>query len=59
MIQAAIADLHLRHPRDWEQIAFLYERLEHITDSPVVTMNRAIAVAEVQDPSSTRRTRRA
>ena len=52
MIQAAIADLHLQHPRDWEQIALLYERLEHITGSPVVTMNRAIAVAELQGPEA-------
>ena len=48
LIQAAIADLHLREPHDWEQIALLYQRLEHITRSPVVTMNRAIAVAELE-----------
>ena len=48
VIQAAIADLHLQHPRDWEQIAFLYERLEYITGSPIVAMNRAIAVAELE-----------
>jgi RNA polymerase sigma-70 factor, ECF subfamily len=47
VIQAAIADLHLRVPRDWEEIALLYERLEQLTGNPVVTMNRAIAVAEV------------
>jgi RNA polymerase sigma-70 factor, ECF subfamily len=46
-LQAAIADLHLREPRDWNQIALLYQRLEQITSSPVVTMNRAIAVAEL------------
>ncbi len=51
-IQAAIADLHLQQPRDWEQIEILYERLEHITSSPVVTMNRAIAVAELQGPEA-------
>ena len=50
LIQAAIADLHLRQPRNWEQIALLYERLEQITSSPVVTMNRAIAIAELQGP---------
>jgi RNA polymerase sigma-70 factor (ECF subfamily) len=49
-LQAAIAELHLRRPRDWEQIAFLYERLEQITGSPVVTMNRAIALAELHGP---------
>jgi RNA polymerase sigma-70 factor (ECF subfamily) len=50
LIQAAIADLHLRQPRDWGEIALLYRRLEHITKSPVVTMNRAIAVAELEGP---------
>ncbi|HVY96191.1 MAG TPA: sigma-70 family RNA polymerase sigma factor [Solirubrobacterales bacterium] len=49
-IQAAIADLHLREPRDWREIALLYERLEQLTGSPVVTMNRAIAVAELEGP---------
>jgi RNA polymerase sigma-70 factor (ECF subfamily) len=49
-IQAAIADLHLREPRDWEEIELLYQRLEHITSSPVVAMNRAIAVAELEGP---------
>ncbi len=47
LIQAAIADLHLQEPRDWEEIALLYQRLEQISGSPVVTMNRAIAVAEL------------
>ncbi len=52
VIQAAIADLHLREPRDWEEIALLYRRLEHITSSPVVTMNRAIAIAELDGPDA-------
>jgi RNA polymerase sigma-70 factor, ECF subfamily len=52
VIQAAIADLHLRLPRDWEQIELLYRRLEHITGSPVVTMNRAIALAELEGPEA-------
>ena len=52
LIQAAIADLHLSEPRDWEEIALLYERLEHITRSPVVTMNRAIAIAELEGPEA-------
>jgi RNA polymerase sigma-70 factor, ECF subfamily len=50
VIQAAIADLHLRQPRDWSEIAHLYRRLEELTNSPVVTMNRAIAVAELEGP---------
>ncbi len=52
IIQAAIADLHLEHPRDWAKIALLYRRLEQITSSPVVTMNRAIAVAELDGPEA-------
>jgi RNA polymerase sigma-70 factor (ECF subfamily) len=51
-IQAAIADLHGQEPRDWENIALLYRRLEDITNSPVVTMNRAIAVAELEGPGT-------
>jgi RNA polymerase sigma-70 factor (ECF subfamily) len=51
-IQAAIADLHLQRPRDWEQIALLYERLERMTGSPVVAMNRAIAVGELHGPEA-------
>jgi RNA polymerase sigma-70 factor (ECF subfamily) len=52
LMQAAIAHLHLQVPRDWEQIALLYQRLEHITSSPVVAMNRAIAVAELKGPEA-------
>jgi RNA polymerase sigma-70 factor (ECF subfamily) len=51
-LQAAIADLHLREPRDWEEIALLYQRLEDITASPVVAMNRAIALAELNGPQA-------
>ena len=51
-LQAAIADLHLAQPHDWEQIALLYERLERITSSPVVAMNRAIAVGELHGPEA-------
>jgi RNA polymerase sigma-70 factor, ECF subfamily len=52
ILQAAIADLYLREPRDWEEIELLYRRLEQITGSPVVTMNRAIAVAELEGPEA-------
>ena len=44
-----------QEPRDWEQIALLYRRLEHITGSPVVAMNRAIAVAELDGPEAATR----
>jgi RNA polymerase sigma-70 factor, ECF subfamily len=52
VLQAAIADLHLREPRDWQEIEALYQRLEHLTRSPVVTMNRAIAIAELEGPEA-------
>jgi RNA polymerase sigma-70 factor, ECF subfamily len=46
VLQAAIASLHMREPRDWPQIAGLYGELDRLTGSPVVELNRAIAVAE-------------
>src|SRR4051794_10653357 len=52
LLQAAIADLHLHQPRDWAQIAALYEALVRLTGSPVVEMNRAIAVAEIDGPEA-------
>ncbi len=48
-LQAAIAALHAEAPSpeetDWEQIAALYGELEQSTGSPVVSLNRAVAVA--------------
>jgi RNA polymerase sigma-70 factor, ECF subfamily len=52
VLQAAIADLHLDEPRDWEQIALLYGTLSRLTGSPVVEVNRAIAVGEVEGPAA-------
>ena len=52
LVQAAIADLHLREQHDWEEIEILYRRLEELTASPVVTMNRAIALAELEGPEA-------
>jgi RNA polymerase sigma-70 factor (ECF subfamily) len=51
-VQAAIADLHLQKPRDWRQIAALYDTLALQTGSPVVELNRAIAVAEFDGPEA-------
>jgi RNA polymerase sigma-70 factor (ECF subfamily) len=50
VLQAAIASLHADEPRDWKQIAALYGELARATGSPVVELNRAIAVAEDQGP---------
>jgi RNA polymerase sigma-70 factor (ECF subfamily) len=48
VVQAAIASLHADDPRDWTQIAALYGELARLTDSPVVELNRAVAVAEAE-----------
>jgi RNA polymerase sigma-70 factor (ECF subfamily) len=45
-VQAEIASRHMEEPRDWPQIAGLYAELVRLTGSPVVELNRAIAVAE-------------
>jgi RNA polymerase sigma-70 factor (ECF subfamily) len=52
VVQAAIASLHADEPRDWPHIAALYGELSGLTDSPVVELNRAVAVAEAQGPAA-------
>jgi RNA polymerase sigma-70 factor (ECF subfamily) len=53
VLQAAIAALHADPPpRDWPQIAALYGELARISDSPVVELNRAIAVGEADGPAA-------
>lgn len=51
-IQAAIAALHARAASpeltDWDQIEFLYATLERMEPSPVVTLNRAVAVSKAR-----------
>ncbi len=53
-LQAAIAALHCTAPSyeetDWVQIDFLYAGLEQAQPSPVVTLNRAVAISKVQGP---------
>ncbi len=55
-IQAAIAALHARASRaedtDWAQIDLLYANLERLQPSPVVTLNRAVAVSKVRGPQA-------
>jgi RNA polymerase sigma-70 factor (ECF subfamily) len=55
-IQAAIAALHARASRpedtDWAQIDLLYAGLERLQPSPVVTLNRAVAVGKAQGPAA-------
>src|SRR5262249_20607486 len=55
-LQAAIAAVHGRAKRkedtDWAEIVRLYERLERIQPSPIVALNRAVAVAMVDGPAA-------
>jgi RNA polymerase sigma-70 factor (ECF subfamily) len=52
VLQAAIASLHAEAQCDWAEIAALYDQLGRLTDSPVVELNRAIAVAELDGPEA-------
>jgi RNA polymerase sigma-70 factor (ECF subfamily) len=52
VVQAAIASLHAEEPRDWPHIAALYGELARLTDSPVVELSRAVAVAEADGPEA-------
>jgi RNA polymerase sigma-70 factor (ECF subfamily) len=52
VLQAAVASLHTEDSPDWPEIAVLYRRLAQLTGSPVVELNRAIAVAEADGPEA-------
>lgn len=53
-VQAAIAAVHCRAARaedtDWAQIVKLYDMLQQLQPSPIVQLNRAVAVAMAQGP---------
>jgi RNA polymerase sigma-70 factor (ECF subfamily) len=55
-LQAAIAAVHGRAKRkedtDWPEIVRLYDRLEQMQPSAIVTLNRAVAVAMVEGPAA-------
>jgi RNA polymerase sigma-70 factor (ECF subfamily) len=55
-LQAAIAALHCQAARaeetDWAQIVQLYEVLERLQPSPIVTLNRAVAIAVADSPQA-------
>jgi RNA polymerase sigma-70 factor (ECF subfamily) len=55
-LQACIAALHAAAPTaaatDWRRIAALYDRLMAVAGSPVVALNRAVAVAMVEGPDA-------
>jgi RNA polymerase sigma-70 factor (ECF subfamily) len=55
-VQAAIAAMHCRAARaedtDWRQIVALYDMLQRMQPSPVVSLNRAVAVAMAEGPGA-------
>ncbi|MBP2558167.1 RNA polymerase sigma-70 factor (ECF subfamily) [Neorhizobium galegae] len=55
-VQAAISALHARAPTpkdtDWQEITMLYSLLERIQPSPVVTLNKAVAVSKLEGPEA-------
>jgi predicted RNA polymerase sigma factor len=55
-VQAAIAAVHDEAPTaadtDWPQVLALYDVLARITDNPVVTLNRSVALAMVHGPAA-------
>lgn len=55
-LQAAIAAVHCRAARaedtNWREIVRLYDLLERVQPSPIVSLNRAVAVAMADDPNS-------
>ncbi|OXM55903.1 RNA polymerase subunit sigma-24 [Amycolatopsis thailandensis] len=55
-VQAAIAAVHdeaaTAADTDWSQILALYDVLEKVSPGPIVTLNRAVAVAEVNGPEA-------
>nr|WP_067168553.1 sigma-70 family RNA polymerase sigma factor [Microtetraspora niveoalba] len=55
-LQAAIAAVHAEAERfedtDWAQIVALYQVLDRLADNPVVTLNRAVAVAMLSGPAA-------
>ncbi|SNS59087.1 RNA polymerase, sigma subunit, ECF family [Geodermatophilus saharensis] len=51
-VQAAIQAVHSDPPTDWRQVVALYDLLLALAPSPVVALNRAVAVAEVDGPAA-------
>jgi RNA polymerase sigma-70 factor, ECF subfamily len=52
VLQAAIASLHCSDAVDWPRVAALYGELVALTGSPVVALNRAVAVAQAGCPEA-------
>ena len=52
VLQAAIASVQADDPIDWAKVAALHGELARLTGSPVVELNRAVAIAEVEGPDA-------
>jgi RNA polymerase sigma-70 factor (ECF subfamily) len=52
VLQAAIASLQTAEALDWAEVAAFYAQLVRLTGSPVVELNRAVAVAEAGSPEA-------
>jgi RNA polymerase sigma-70 factor, ECF subfamily len=52
LLQAEIAALHASGEQRWPQIAARYDQLAELTGSPVVALNRAVAIAESNGPEA-------
>ena len=52
VVQAVIASLQTRERIDWPQVAETYRRLVELTGSPVVELNRAVALAQAGEPAA-------
>jgi len=51
LIQASIAIEHSRGS-DWKRIVWLYDQLQHVSPTPIVALNRAVAIAERDGPEA-------
>ena len=51
-VQAAIQAVHSEPPTDWRQVVALYDHLLALTPTPMVALNRAVAVAELAGPAT-------
>ena len=51
-VQAAIQAVHSEPPTDWRQVVALYDHLLALTPTPMIALNRAVAVAEVRGPDA-------
>jgi RNA polymerase sigma-70 factor, ECF subfamily len=51
-VQAAIQAVHSEPPTDWRQVVALYDHLLVLGPTPMVALNRAVAVAEVEGPAT-------